>query len=101
MTEQENILRLASEAGFGNYAYEAASMFERFAALVKADAVAETREACAKVCRSKAMQMENEANNPDCDQDDRVSLRSTAWILSNCAASISAMSATPSRDGQS
>lgn len=50
MTEQENILRLAREAGFGGYAYEAVSLFERFYALVKADAVAETREEFAFLC---------------------------------------------------
>lgn len=33
---QEEVIKLAKEAGFGNYAYEAAGIFERFAALVAA-----------------------------------------------------------------
>lgn len=36
---------MAKAAGFGNYAYEAASTFERFAALV----AAKEREACQKI----------------------------------------------------
>lgn len=48
MTTDE-IIAMAKEVGFGNYAYEAASMFGRFAALV---AEAE-REACALVCESE------------------------------------------------
>ena len=43
---QEEVIKLAKEAGFGNYAYEAAGIFERFAALV----AAAEREVCAKVC---------------------------------------------------
>jgi hypothetical protein len=43
MTKDE-ILSMASESGFGKYAYEAASMFERFAALV----AEKEREAIAK-----------------------------------------------------
>ena len=43
MTKDE-ILEIAFEAGFGNYVYEAASMFERFAALV----AEKEREECAK-----------------------------------------------------
>jgi len=49
MTHDE-ILRLAKEAGFGNYAYEAASLFERFAQLV----AEQERDACAKVCEQWA-----------------------------------------------
>ncbi len=44
MTKDE-IIAMAEEAGFGNYAYEAASIFERFAALV----AARERELCALV----------------------------------------------------
>jgi hypothetical protein len=44
MTKDE-IIEMARQAGFGNYTFEALSMFERFAALV---ASAE-REACAKI----------------------------------------------------
>lgn len=42
MTTDE-IIAMAKEAGFGNYAYEAASTFGRFAALV----AAKEREVCA------------------------------------------------------
>ena len=41
----EEITAMAKEAGFGNYAYEAASTFERFAALVAEKAAAQEREA--------------------------------------------------------
>ena len=49
MTTDE-IIAMATEAGFGNYAYEAASTFGRFAALV----AAKEREACAQVCDTHA-----------------------------------------------
>jgi hypothetical protein len=42
---QDEIIEMARQAGFGNYTFEALSMFEAFAALV---ASAE-REACAKI----------------------------------------------------
>ena len=42
MTRTE-VIAIAKEAGFGNYAYEAASTFGRFAALV----AAKEREVCA------------------------------------------------------
>jgi len=42
---REEIIEMARQAGFGNYTFEALSMFERFAALV---ASAE-REVCAKI----------------------------------------------------
>ena len=45
---REDIIRMAQEAGFGNYTFEALSMFEAFAALV---ASAE-REACAKLAEN-------------------------------------------------
>lgn len=41
---QEDILKMAGESGFGSYAYEAASMFERFAELVAAKAAQEERK---------------------------------------------------------
>ena len=47
MTTDE-IIEMAKEAGFGNYAYEAASTFGRFAALV----AAKEREACAALIES-------------------------------------------------
>jgi hypothetical protein len=34
---KEDIIHMAQEAGFGNYTFEALSMFERFAALVLAN----------------------------------------------------------------
>jgi hypothetical protein len=39
---------MAREAGFGNYVFEAKSMFKLFEALVRAD----EREACAKFCET-------------------------------------------------
>ena len=51
MTTDE-IIAMAKEAGFGNYAYEAASTFGRFAALV---AEAE-REACAQIQPSHVLE---------------------------------------------
>lgn len=65
MTTDE-IIAMAKEAGFGNYAYEAASTFGRFAALV----AAKEREACAQVCANEeALALYNfdndlEANRP-------------------------------------
>lgn len=50
MTKEE-ILSMAREAGFGNYAYEASSMFERFADLIAAKAAQDEREACEMLCR--------------------------------------------------
>lgn len=90
MTEQDNILRLAREAGFGieqgffqlrinGYADDLA----RFAALVKAEAVAETREACAKVCESRS--------TPG---------TGSVAILGGAADAIRAMAAAPSREGE-
>ena len=46
---KDDIIKMALEAGFGNYTYEAQSMFERFAHLV----AAAEREACALVCESR------------------------------------------------
>ena len=43
---REDIIHMAQEAGFGNYTFEALSMFERFAKLV----AQHEREACAKLC---------------------------------------------------
>jgi hypothetical protein len=42
---KDDIIRMAKEAGFGNYTHEAMSMFEHFANLV----AAAEREACAKL----------------------------------------------------
>lgn len=86
---KDDIIRMAREAGFGNYAYEAASLFERFAILVIANnppqtfmsyqegyaaGVAAEREACAKVCEQM----------PDLEHGWRVNLPS------DCAAAIRA-----------
>jgi hypothetical protein len=76
MTKDE-ILSMASKSGFGKYAYEAANMFERFAALVAEKAteqanarqnaswalmckkmVAAERELCAQVCERLPLQQE-------------------------------------------
>jgi len=43
---RDDIIRMAQEAGFGNYAHEARTMFERFFHMAQAA----EREACAKVC---------------------------------------------------
>ena len=51
MTKEDSI-KMALEAGFGNYTYEAQSAFEHFANLV---AVAE-REACAVMIENYALQ---------------------------------------------
>ena len=102
MTEQENIWRLAREAGLiddrngsyiGRQGYPA---LEKFAALVKAETVAETREACAKLCDRVAELAGRFAkrggNEFDCGAVDGAE---------HCAESIRAMAATPSRDDQS
>ena len=66
---KDDIIRMAQEAGFGNYAYEARTMFERFFNMAQAHALANVdpskfmsyqegveagrfaeREACAKLC---------------------------------------------------
>lgn len=60
----------------------------KFAALVAAKASKEERDACEKVCISKAEAMEREANSENCEKDDVVSLRSSAWLISVCAALI-------------
>ena len=43
---QDEIIEMARQAGFGNYTFEALSMFEAFAKLV----AQHEREACAKLC---------------------------------------------------
>ena len=43
---RDDIIKMAQEAGFGNYAHEARTMFERFFHMAQAA----EREACAKVC---------------------------------------------------
>lgn len=60
---QEEVIKLAQEAGFGNYAYEAAGIFERFAAIVAAT----EREACAITAWSAGMDAHNEAQGLPCD----------------------------------
>jgi hypothetical protein len=45
---QDEIIEMAKQAGFGNYTFEALSMFERFAKLV----AQHEREACAKLAEN-------------------------------------------------
>ena len=45
----KTVIEMAIEAGFGKYAYEAKEMFERFAELVRADAIAEERNRCSQL----------------------------------------------------
>ncbi len=52
MTQYE-IIQMANEAGLNSYRIapaEAVAVWERFAALVEANAAAKEREACAQVC---------------------------------------------------
>lgn len=64
---QEEVIKLAKEAGFGNYAYEAAGIFSRFAATVAATAAATEREACAITAWSVGMDAHNAARGIPCD----------------------------------
>jgi len=50
--KQDEIIEMARQSGFGNYTFEALSMFVAFAKLVAAKAAAKEREACAKVCET-------------------------------------------------
>lgn len=47
--DKEQIIQMARDAGFGNYAYEAAEIFERFAAAIRAA----TKEEDARICESE------------------------------------------------
>jgi hypothetical protein len=79
----KDTIDMAREAGFGNYVFEAKSMFELFEALVRADernlwpaemeamerqvniltdALAAEREACAKVCEELVPDMSRTAS---------------------------------------
>ena len=49
---QDEIIEMARQAGFGNYTFEALSMFERFAKLV----AQHEREACAGIVVNEAFQ---------------------------------------------
>ena len=59
---------------------------------IAAEAVKREREACATVCRERAMKCEHEAQEASAngEQDESVSLRATAWQLTVCAAKIEA-----------
>lgn len=120
MTEQDNILRLAREAfelelidnhgyvpsDFGqgggfyedddvNFAWDAArAVALAVSAAVKAEAVAETREACAKVLIDAADKLAPEGKRTN--QVDR----HLACVLLHKAGAIRAMAATPSREGE-
>lgn len=50
-----------------------------------------TLERAAKVCKDKAAMMEREAMQEGCDDEDRTSLRSGAWIISVCGNEILAL----------
>lgn len=52
-------------------------------------------EKAAKVCDEKSDHMGKRAAEEDCDADDAISLRSTAWIVKNCATAIRAMKDKP------
>ncbi|MGE8454531.1 MAG: hypothetical protein ACN6OP_28765 [Pseudomonadales bacterium] len=52
-------------------------------------------EEAAKVCDEKSDHMGKRAAEEDCDADDAISLRSTAWIVKNCATAIRAMKDKP------
>ena len=66
-----NSIRAAAFAGKGNALTTAIE-----------EAKAEEREACAAICRARALKMEAEASAEDADQYDIASLRATAWQLS-------------------
>ena len=61
---------------------------EEIAVRVAIQVAAAEREACARVCDDKALRMEREA--ADAGADDAISLRSSAWLISVCAAAIRA-----------
>lgn len=93
MIEQENILRLAEK----HCICTAADMKEfdhegllAFVAAVKAEAVAETREACAKVCE----RISDAFFQSEDDDDDAM------CAAMDCEEAIRAMAATPSREGE-
>ena len=58
------------------------------------EAVKQEREACATVCRERAMKCEHEAQEASAngEQDESVSLRATAWQMTICAKRIRARS---------
>lgn len=50
-----------------------------------------TLERAAKVCKDKAAMLEREAMQEGCDDEDRTSLRSGAWLFSVCGNEIRAL----------
>lgn len=54
--KQEKVIELAKQAGFGNYAIEAAGIFEKFAALAEQA----TLERAAQVCERDVARMTND-----------------------------------------
>ena len=54
----KTVIEIAREAGIHVYP-EFEEAFERFAELVRADAIADEREACAKVCEEFSMTLAN------------------------------------------
>lgn len=89
--EREKVIELAQEAGFkypneitenpewSTYADRMYSRLLEFSRLVEQ----ETLERAANICKDKSMKMENEAALAD-TQDDAISLRSSAWLISVC-----------------
>ena len=77
---RDDVIKMAREAGFcEKYPWEALTMFERFAQLVAAQAAAEEREACAKVCEAEHLE------DPQDREDD-----SYDWAIDNCVRAIRA-----------
>jgi hypothetical protein len=75
MLSRDDVIRMAREAGFGEkYPWEALTMFERFAQLVAAQAAAEERDACAKVCEAEHLEdpQDGEDDAYDCAVNDCV-----------------------------
>lgn len=73
-----------SEVGDGQYI---CAQLLHFAELVEQA----TLERAAKVCKDKAEMMEREAMQEGCDDEDRTSLRSGAWLFSVCGNEIRAL----------
>ena len=61
-------------------------VFDEWQAVAEQATKAE-RERCAKLCVDKANSLESKIE-PDTDRDDISHLRSTAWMINNCAVEI-------------
>lgn len=92
---RDDIIRMAREAGFKFDFSDSRSAAKAFAETKSlcdfaVRVAAAEREACAQVCMEKAFQLEVNAQEDGCDDDDRVGLRSSAWLISVCASAIRA-----------